>query len=310
MSPLPETIPAVSVVIPTYRREQLIEETLASVFGQSFRDFEVIVVNDGSPDATRARLQPLADAGRIRYFEQPNSGLSAARNRGIDLARGEFVMLLDDDDLLPPDKLLWQVELLRQCPQAVLCYGYGESFGLAQNYRVPATAGPHGRVHNEVLGGNPILSPGQVLLRTEVVRKLGKFDLSLAKVEDWDMWIRLSAVGEFVYEHRCSLHYRIHGDNMSQNTDGMFACGLQVLHKHLGRTPFNRRWRLWLQARSYIGRFTSVVAMGQCAAHARIGKKFAACLWMLKSIRYYPVLLGTRRFWQAWLRLVKWSPSG
>src|SRR6185436_10609304 len=81
--------PAVSVIIPTFRREDCIEATLDSVFAQTFRDFEVIVINDGSPDGTAARLRPWVESGKIRYYEQPNGGQSAARNRGISLARGE-----------------------------------------------------------------------------------------------------------------------------------------------------------------------------------------------------------------------------
>src|SRR3954471_16219960 len=115
----PKTSPAVSVVIPTYKHAGYIEETLQSVFAQTFTDFEVIVVNDGSPDNTTAVLQPWVASGRIRYLEQPNAGQSAARNAGIRLARGEFVALLDDDDLWPADKLAIQVERLRTQPNAV-----------------------------------------------------------------------------------------------------------------------------------------------------------------------------------------------
>ncbi len=81
-------LPVVSVVIPTYKHAEYVLATLESVFAQTFTSYEVIVVNDGSPDNTAAKLQPLVDAGRIRYFEQPNAGQSAARNRGLAEARG------------------------------------------------------------------------------------------------------------------------------------------------------------------------------------------------------------------------------
>src|ERR1700719_2929443 len=102
-------MPAVSVIIPTYNHRDFVLDAIESVFAQTFTDYEVIVVNDGSPDDTASVLAPLASAGRIRYLEQANAGQGAARNRGIAQARGEFIALLDDDDRWPADKLEWQV---------------------------------------------------------------------------------------------------------------------------------------------------------------------------------------------------------
>jgi glycosyltransferase involved in cell wall biosynthesis len=102
--------PLISVIIPTYRHRDFILRTLDSVFAQTRGDYEIIVVNDGSPDDTKTVLTPLVDAGRIRYVEQPNGGQSQARNRGLELARGKYIAFLDDDDLWPPDKLEWQTE--------------------------------------------------------------------------------------------------------------------------------------------------------------------------------------------------------
>jgi hypothetical protein len=297
MDPSSSFTPAVSVVIPTYRRAERIGETLASVFAQTFRDFEVIVVNDGSPDDTAARLRPLVAAGRIRYVEQTNSGQSVARNRGIELARGEFLALLDDDDLLRPDKLEWQVQRLRENPRAVLCYGYAETFGLEKNYRLPAEAGPQGNVGQELVRGCPISSPGQTLVRTATVRKLGAFDPSIRGAEDWDLWIRLGQAGEFIYEERLALHYRQENGGVSQNPHKMFKAGMQVLHKHAGRTPFSSRGLLWLQSRSFVGRYTSIIALGQASqAHGKreIGR---AVRFLGAALRFYPLLLGTKRFW-------------
>ena len=296
--------PAVSVVIPTFRREDYIEETLNSVFAQTFRDFEVIVINDGSPDNTAARLQPLVAAGRIRYYEQPNGGQSAARNRGIELARGEFLALLDDDDLWPPDKLEWQVARLRGNPRAVLCYGYAETFGLGQNYRLPASAGPQGNVGDEVVRGCPISSPGQTLVRTQTVRELGAFDPEIRGAEDWDLWIRLGRVGEFIYEERCSLHYRQAPNSVSGNPRKMFRAGMQVLHKHVGRTPLSSRWRLWLQSRGYIGRYSSMIALGKAGHAAAKGHRLSSLGDLSVAVRFYPLLLGTKRFWAGLCRCV------
>jgi glycosyltransferase involved in cell wall biosynthesis len=291
--------PLVSVVIPTYRHAHVIAETLESVFGQTFRDFEVIVLNDGSPDDTAAILRPWAESGKIRYYEQANAGQSATRNRGIKLARGKFLALLDDDDLWPPDKLAWQVECLRDNPRAVLCYGFAQTFGMEQNYRLPAGVGPRGEVGTQLLHECPMLSPGQTLIRTETLRRLGGFDPAIRGTDDWDLWIRLGQSGEFIYEERCALQYRLHSENASQNVRQMFSAGLQVLHKHLGRTPVGWRWQLWVRSRGYVGRFTSTIALGHAHTAARNGKNFAALKSLALATRFYPPLVGTRRFWQA-----------
>ena len=130
-------MPLVSVVIPTYKHANFVLETLDSVFAQTFTDFEVIVVNDGSPDNTAAVLRPMIASGKIRYIEQPNRGQAAARNRGILAANGEYIALLDDDDLWEPDKLQWQIEALRDRRDCVLVYGQLRTFGGGLRYTTP-----------------------------------------------------------------------------------------------------------------------------------------------------------------------------
>lgn len=110
--------PTVSIIIPSYNRAHLIAETLKSVAAQTFTDYEVLVIDDGSKDNTEEMIKPLCDRdSRIRYFKQANGGVSTARNHGLRLARGEFVAFLDSDDLWSPWKLAVQVQLMRALPQ-------------------------------------------------------------------------------------------------------------------------------------------------------------------------------------------------
>ena len=116
-APCPDTVaanmtPVVSVVIPTYNRADLVVQAVESVLGQTYRNFELIVVDDGSPDATEARLAPYRDL--LTYSRQPNRGVNAARNFGISISRGRYVALLDDDDLWLPSKLDEQVRVLER----------------------------------------------------------------------------------------------------------------------------------------------------------------------------------------------------
>ncbi len=113
--------PLVSVVIPTYNRAQMVSEAVRSVLEQTFGDLEVIVVDDGSTDGTREALKPHAD--KIRYLRQENSGVSAARNRGIAEARGSLIAFLDSDDLWLPAKLKNQVLFFQLCDIQIFLSG-------------------------------------------------------------------------------------------------------------------------------------------------------------------------------------------
>ena len=242
--------PAVSVIIPTYRHAAYIEETLASAFAQTFRDFEVIVVNDGSPDDTAARLQPLAQTGRIRYFEQANAGQAAARNRGLAEARGDFVAYLDDDDLWPPDKLAWQVAALREHPGWIMVSGLSgrvEADGVRQE---PEAAGGGVVVQSirTMFDGCGIESPGQVLVRREVMKAVGGFDPALWGTDDTDLWIRLSARGQAAQVRRTALYYRLHAANASNAVGRMFWSAVRMLRKNLPLLPREQRGEVWRSA--------------------------------------------------------------
>jgi glycosyltransferase involved in cell wall biosynthesis len=209
MAPSPADSPTVTVVIPTYNRRDLIGETLDSVFAQTFRDFEVVVVDDGSTDGTPERLRPLAEQGRIRYIRQKNAEQAAARNRGLEEARGEFIAFLDDDDLWPPDKLQWQVEALRERPDAVLVYGEERQLHPDGRHVRRSVAWPDGDVYAQFRLRNWITTPGQTLIRADALREIGGFDAAIWRSEDWDLYIRLARRGPFIFRPVVALDYRV-----------------------------------------------------------------------------------------------------
>lgn len=228
--------PTVSVVVPTYRHAELVEQTLASVSAQSFGDHEVIVVNDGSPDDTASRLLPLVERGEIRYVEQANAGQGAARNRGLAEARGTYVAFLDDDDLWPPDKLAWQVACLQSEPEAVMVYGYHAKLLPDGTVEAddPIPWRPSGDVKREFRLRNWLLSPGQTLMRTADVRAIGGFDERIWGSDDWDLYVRLAARGRFVFLPRIALHYRVHDANASRHAVRHARNHLRVAWRHIG----------------------------------------------------------------------------
>ena len=249
-------MPTVSVIIPTYKHQDFVLATLHSVFAQTFTDYEVIVINDGSPDDTAALLKPLAEAGRICYIEQQNQGQSAARNRGIAEAKGEFIALLDDDDLWPPDKLAWQVEALQENSTAVMVYGGAcfvkPQFDLAEDHEVdvlhPDKNSSVGNAYKEFMIANPTSSPGQTLIRAAAIKQLQGFDPKIWGADDYDLYVRLAKTGDFIYVRRLALYYRQHAENASKNFRRHYQNVCAVRRKHLGQYPFSSDNELWLSA--------------------------------------------------------------
>ncbi len=188
--------PRVSVIIPTYNRGWILEEAVDSVLGQTYTDFELIVVDDGSTDDTRARLQPYGQ--RIAYVQQDNQGVSAARNTGLQLARGELVALLDSDDLWMPAKLARQVAFFDAHPAAQICQT--EEIWIRRGKRVNPKnrhRKPSGWIFEPSLA-LCLVSPSAVMLRRGLMDAMGGFDVSLPACEDYDLWLRISL--------RCPIH--------------------------------------------------------------------------------------------------------
>ncbi len=180
----------VSVIIPTFNRARLLPQAVESVLMQSFGDFELLVVDDGSTDGTAAALQPYL--GYLRYVRQANAGVSAARNRGIRESECDFIAFLDSDDNWLRDKLRRQVEFFRANPGADVCYT--DEIWVRSGRRVnPGNrhAKHSGYIFEKAL---PlcIISPSSVMMRRSVLEETGLFDESLPACEDYDMWLRIA----------------------------------------------------------------------------------------------------------------------
>jgi glycosyltransferase involved in cell wall biosynthesis len=267
--------PLVSVVIPTYRHRDFVAEALRSVAAQTMRDLEVIVVNDGSPDDTEAVLAPWIAAGTIRYVKQENAGQAAARNRGIELAQGEFVALLDDDDLWPPDKLAWQVEFLRAHPRHGMIAGTAQVVDAALTS--PGRTAAAGDVSIERLfEGNVLISPGQALIRAETLRAVGGFRPEIWGADDWDLYFRIVETAGVRVEERVALVYRKHEGNASADMARMLANCCRVVRSHIGRVGADRRGRVRRGAYRYLYRYAGTRLRAKAAASLRSGRVFAS----------------------------------
>jgi glycosyltransferase involved in cell wall biosynthesis len=221
----------VSVVIPTYNRAAMLGEAVGSALAQTFRDHEVIVVDDGSTDDTASRVAQWRDP-RVRYVRQPNSGPAGARNAGVALARGELIAFLDSDDLWKPDKLEREVEFLARYPEAGAVFSdlekhdgteFTPSFmrataefskRLAARVVVPdGVVLPCREIYLYLLREAMVL-PSAFAMRRAVFTAAGGFTCGLEPFEDWEFFLRLARTVPFGYLDRPLAVLRISADSI------------------------------------------------------------------------------------------------
>ncbi len=213
------TAPKVSVIIPSYNGEQFIAEAVSSILGQTWRDLELIVVDDGSTDGTRAILRELAAGdGRMRVIEKPNEGLIATLNLAIAEVRGVYVARLDHDDVARPNRIERQAGFLDEHPEyvAVGC--------LMQNMRADGSYVGTVRIRHEKLVHRPdAFPPAQTwlygpspMVRTKMLREAGGYRPQFLAAEDRDLCWRLGALGPVERLPEVLVDYRYHDSNMSK----------------------------------------------------------------------------------------------
>ena len=181
----------ISVVIPTYNRASKVIRAVASVLYQTFTDYEVIVVDDGSRDGTSDRLAPLTP--HIRYLRHPsNQGVSVARNTGIKASKSPFIAFLDSDDYWLPEKLSVQMDFFRHHPEAVACQT--EEIWIRNGIRVNPRK-KHSKPSGDIFEPSLklcLVSPSSVMLKRSLFSEVGLFDEDLPACEDYDLWLRIS----------------------------------------------------------------------------------------------------------------------
>jgi glycosyltransferase involved in cell wall biosynthesis len=180
----------VSVIIPTYNRGWIIKEAIDSVLAQDYTEFELIVVDDGSTDHTSDVLDSYRNV--IKVFSQKNKGVSAARNRGIAEASGQFIAFLDSDDLWLSQKLSVQIEFFNQTPDVLICQT--EEVWIRNGLRVNPKKRhkkPSGMIFKPSLE-LCLVSPSAVMIQRSLFDRVGEFDETLPACEDYDLWLRIS----------------------------------------------------------------------------------------------------------------------
>ena len=218
----------ISIVIPLYNKENCIVTTLQSVLDQTYTDWECIVVNDGSTDKSLQTVEDFIrglkiEDWRLKIVSKPNGGVCSARNMGIEVAKGEFVALLDGDDLWNKEYLSEQVKMIQDFPDAAM-WGIniaGTNKGvITELYATGLYDGFRGYVENyfEIPGRvSDLFHPSGTVIRKEVFDKIGMFDERIKYAEDSDMWFRINAVYPTAFYDKIMVSYQQDAENRAMN---------------------------------------------------------------------------------------------
>jgi glycosyltransferase involved in cell wall biosynthesis len=242
------TEPLVSIILPTYNgiSRGFLAAAVQSVLAQTYRKFELIIVDDGSTDNIAAGCREHLKDGRVRIVHRENGGLSAARMTGVQNATGEFIAFLDDDDRWTPEKLAKQLEFFAQCPDAKAGMVFTgvrliDAAGHLIGARVKSASGDMYR--RLVLEGNLITAPSAVMLRHSVIKEVGNFDPAMKSLEDLDLWLRVARRYHIYSMSELLTDYRLHGNTITAKSFAREEAFEQKLYeKVLAADPqFDRR---------------------------------------------------------------------
>jgi len=235
--------PKVSVIIPTYNRAHLVGRAIRSVLNQTYQDFEIIVVDDGSTDNTEEVVKSFNDP-RIRYIRhEENRGGSAARNTGIRAARGEYIAFLDSDDEWLPKKLEKQLQKFSQVGRQVAAVYVGREWRDCQREKTVRVFVPRfrGRIFKYLLMENVVGSCTDVMVRKACLEEVGLFDERLPARQDIDLWIRLAKKYEFDFIPEILSIRCLHDDRISADSNRRLRGYEMLLEKYRPDIERNRR---------------------------------------------------------------------
>ena len=232
----------VSVIIATYNRKKYFEHAVISVLNQTYPYLEVIVVDDGSTDGTKEFIKSISD-NRIKYIYQKNSGQNAAKNTGLLAALGQYITILDSDDVIHPDKIKKQVAALVNNPE----YGFvycGTLFINNENNIVgkQKLVKHRGWVLDKLLMKNFIYNGSNALYKKECIEKVGIFDETVQRMTDWDLYLRMAVHYKFVGLDDYLLYYRVHDENMSCGFKKYEIAGNTILDRVFANPDLDKKY--------------------------------------------------------------------
>ena len=275
-------MPTVTVIIPSLNQGQYIGEALDSLFAQTFRDYEVIVVDGGSTDGTETVVRRYRN--KIQFFRQDGKGGSRAKNQALERARGKLIAFLDADDAWYPDKLAKQVALLETHPEYGFCSSdvdFFDATGIIIKGAIAAEKKPRsGMVFDDLLVNN-FISSATVMLRRECFEKVGRFDEEIFYAEDTEMWLRVAKEFSLGYLPKCLARYRVRPEARSQSFARHYASLAGIYAKLNRQDPQYFRERPGLLRAAYVHLYRR-----WAYRHFEAGEYAAARRIYLRVLRY------------------------
>lgn len=275
------TVPQVSVIVPAYNVSSYIKDALLSLERQSYSEFEAIVVDDGSTDATSEIVESFCKRdSRFRLLQKQNGGLSSARNYGIRHARGEYIALLDGDDTYEPNKLMTHIVWLLNFPKI------GVVYSASQAIRNDGTR-TFMRLSGKPIKRDPLVAllcknfighGSNAVFRRCIFDEVGEFDESLKSCEDVDYWLRIAATKKWRFhrEPRVQCFYRVRPSGLSFDIDEMKRSRERVIDAAIARSPELVK-PLLPTAYAYLNRYLARLAL--TSGNADLAKKYIDSAW-------------------------------
>jgi glycosyltransferase involved in cell wall biosynthesis len=288
------SVPTVSVCIPTYNRENYLKETLQSVFVQTYKDYEIVIVDDGSTDGTGEMIKQLGY--NIRYHRQENGGDAAARNKLIELAVGKYITFLDSDDLLMPDAIERLAGVIQGENEPIIVYGpyfridqYGKAIGKDKRKLYS------GFVAKYLFQDIFVHTSGSIFPKS-ILEEAGRFDTSLPVCSDYDLWLRLSLKYRFAALHKPTFKRRRHPGNLSADSVRNRITELEVLKRFYSEKGGNQAVSKSVATKRFS---KEEYRVGLCALKEKNYQR--ACDYFAKSFRRCPSFKSLLQWTRAYI---------
>jgi glycosyltransferase involved in cell wall biosynthesis len=231
----------VSVIMPSYNRAYIVGRAIKSVLSQTYTNFELIIIDDGSTDDTAEVVKSFNDSRIIYVKHARNLGIASARNTGIDVSRGEYIAFLDSDDEWLPDKLREQLIAFEEAPSDVgAVYTQMQNTGKGKTTYLHRKTPPEGNIHKHVLSGLPIYLV-TLMVKRKYLEQTGIFDKDFVFADDWDFCIRLSKICNFRFVKTPLAIRYIESDSISVNSPILPRELEKILNKHFDEIRKDRR---------------------------------------------------------------------
>ncbi|MGB3760140.1 MAG: glycosyltransferase family 2 protein [Rivularia sp. (in: cyanobacteria)] len=284
-------MPKISVIIPAYNAMNYLPDTLDNILKQTYNDFEIIIVNDGSSDSIEQWFSQIQDR-RIKLISQENQGAGLARNTGIINAKGEYLAFLDADDIWESTKLEKQVRILEENPEVGLVYTWveyisetGQSTGRIVKHQA------EGNLWEKLIKCNLVECGSVAMVRRSCFDDVGLFDRNLSSfVEDWDMWLRIASRFPFKVANEVLVYYRQHPNGGSKNWQSMEENYNIVIEKAFSSVPSELEH---LKNKSYTSAY---LCLAWKPLQSSIQDYKKAIYFRSLAIKYYPQICLSKEF--------------